>query len=244
MARRPDREHGVEAFEEIESLVERSARWVAEHPTPVLVALAVLLAGTALFAGARGWGERGERRASEAVAEAREGFLRAMGAEPGAVSFSEPANAETARRAREEYAARFAEAATAHPGTAAAVEGWLEAGNLRNELGQGDAAIEAWERAVAEAPAGSALRGLALERLARGREAKGDFTGAAAAFEEAANAADFPLRHYAMADAARAYVLAGERQRAVALAERLDAEAPELRLPEHVKARLAELRAR
>jgi tetratricopeptide (TPR) repeat protein len=239
-----DREQGVEVFEEVESLVERGARWVAEHPTPVLVVLALLLALTATVAGVRWWQERGERRASASVADAREGFLRAMGAPPGAVTFAEPANPETARKAREEYAARFAEAATAHPGTAAAVEGWLEAGSLREALGEREAALEAWQRAVDEAPAGSALRGLALERLARGREAQGDFAGAGAAFEEASGLADFPLRHYAMADAARAFALAGERDRAVALAERLHSEAPELRLPDHLKARLDELRAR
>lgn len=244
MARRLDREQGVEAFEEIESLVERAARWVAEHPLPVLVALGILLSGTAVVAAARWWNERGEQQASAAMAEARDGFLRAMGAEPGAVSFAEPANAETARQARETYAARFAEAAAAHAGTAAAVEGWIEAGNLREVLGAHDAALEAWQRAVENAPEHSALRGLALERLARGREAKGDFAGAAAAFEEATGILDFPLRHFAMADAARTYALAGERERAVALADRVDAEAPELRLPDHLKTRLAELRAR
>jgi tetratricopeptide (TPR) repeat protein len=244
MARRPDREQGVEAFEEIESLVERAARWVAGQPVPVMIALGILLSGTAVVAAARWWNERGEQQGSAAVAEARDGFLRAMGAEPGAVTFAEPANADTARKAREESAARFAEAAAAHAGTAAAVEGWIEAGNLREALGERDAALEAWQRAVDEAPAHSALRGLALERLARGREAKGDFAGAAAAFEEASAILDFPLRYHAMADAARSYALADQRDRAVALAERLDAEAPELRLPDHLKSRLAELRAR
>ena len=94
-----------------------------------------------------------------------------------------------------------------------------------------------------QAPAASALRGLALERLARGREATGDFAGAAAAFEEASAIADFPLRYYALADAARTRMLAGERDRAAALAERLQNEAPDLRLPDHVKTRLDELRA-
>lgn len=239
-----DREQGVEVFEEVESLVERAARWVAGHPVPVVAVLGLVLALTAAVAAVRGWRERGERLASEAVAEVREGFLRAMGAPPGAVSFTEPANPELARKAREEYAGRFAEAAQAHGGRAAAVEGWLEAGNLREALGDRDGALEAWQRAVDESPAGSALRGLALERLARGREAKGDFRGAGDAFEAASRIADFPLRHHALADAARAFALAGELDRAVALAERVQSEAPGLRLPEHVKARLDELRAR
>jgi len=243
MARGAD-QRGVEAFEEIESLVERIARWVAQNPGPVLGFVAAVLLVTAGIGATRWWTERREARASEAVAEVRESFLRAMGAPPGAVTFSEPANPETARKAREEHAARFAEAASAHEGTAAAVEAWLEAGNLREALGDRAAALEAWQRGVDQADAGSALRGLALARLARGREAAGDAAGAAAAFEEAAAIEAFPLRHHALADAARTRLQAGERERAVAHAQRLATEAPELRLPEHLKALLAELRAR
>ena len=175
----------------------------------------------------------------------REGFLQAMGAPPGAGSFTEPANAETARKAREEFAASFAKVAEAHPGTAGAVEAWLEAGNLREQLGQagrGHRGVEAGGggSAARRAP----LRGLALERLATGYESKGAFAEAGAAHEEAAGIAAFPLRHYAMADAARCFAAAGERDRAVALADRVLSEAPDLQLPDHVRSRLDELHTR
>ena len=217
---------------------------MGENPAAFLLIVAGILALTGAVGLARWWGERGELRASEAVAEVREGFLQAMGAPPGAGSFTEPANAETARKAREEFAASFAKVAEAHPGTAGAVEAWLETGNLQEQLGQEDAAIEAWKRAVAEAPAASPIRGLALERLATGYESKGAFAEAGAAHEQAAGIAAFPLRHYAMADAARCFAAAGERDRAVALADRVLSEAPDLPLPDHVRSRLDELHTR
>jgi len=234
----------AEAAPDIGNALDRASHWVTENPAAFLLIVGLILALTGAFGIARWWGERGELRASEAVAGVRAGFLKAMGAPPGASSFTEPANAETARKAREEAAAGFAKVAEEHRGTAAAVEAWLEAGNLREQLGDRDAALEAWKQAVADAPAGTALRGLALERLATGYESKGAFAEAGAAHEEAANIASFPLRHYAMADAARSFAAAGDRDRAVALADRVVSEAPDLDLPDHVRSRLDELRAR
>jgi tetratricopeptide (TPR) repeat protein len=234
----------AESAPDIGSVLDRASHWVGENPAAFLLIVAAILALTGAVGFGRWWGERGELQASEAVAAARAEFLRAMGAPAGAASFTEPANAETARAAREAAAQRFAEVAEAHPGTTAAVEAWIETGNLREQLGQADPAIEAWKRAVAEAPKGEALRGLALERLATGYEAKGALAEAGAAHEEAANIAAFPLRHFAMADAARCFASAGERERAVALADRVLSEAPDLEFPDHVQSRLDELRAR
>lgn len=228
---------------DIEGVVDRAARWVGENPGPFLGAIALVLALTGGIATARWWSERGTLAASEAVADVRAGFLNAMGAPAGVMTFTEPANPETGHRARQEYAARFAEVAAAHRGTAAAVEAWIEAGNLREQLGESDAALEALQRAVTEAPSGSPLRGLALARLASSYEGRGASRDAAASYEEAAGIAAFPLRHFAMADAARTYAIAGEHDRAVALADRVASEAPDLELPEPLRARLEELRA-
>jgi tetratricopeptide (TPR) repeat protein len=234
----------AESAPDIGNTLDRASQWVGDNPAAFLLIVATILALTGAVGLTRWWGERGEVSASEAVAGVRAGFLAAMGAPPGASSFSEPANAETARRAREEFAGKFSAAAEEHPGTAAAVEAWIESGNLREQLGDRDAALEAWKRAVADAGAGTPLRGLALARLATGYESKGAFAEAGAAHEEAANIASYPLRHYAMADAARCFAAAGERDRAVALAERVASEAPDLKLPDHLQSRLDELRAR
>jgi tetratricopeptide (TPR) repeat protein len=242
MTRRRDHEL-AEELPDLGSGLDRAAQWVTENPAPVLVVLALVLAVAAGIGGARWWKERAELRGAEAVGEVRAGFLQAMGAAPGSTRFTEPANPEVARQAREAFAARFAEAAAAHAGTGAAVDAWIQAGNLREQLGQADAALEAWQRAVTEAPARSALRGLALERLAVGYESRGAWAEAGARHEEAAGIAAFPLRHFALADAARCFAEAGDAARAKSLADRVLAEAPEAELPEFLRARLDAIRA-
>jgi hypothetical protein len=96
---------------------------------------------------------------------------------------------------------------------------------------------------VDAAKKGTPLRGLALERLAAGYENRGSWAEAAAAHEEASAIESFPLRYFAMANAARSFAAAGERETAVALAARVGTEAPELELPEALSAKLDELRA-
>ena len=52
------------------------------------------------------------------------------------------------------------------------------------------------------------------------------------------------FRNAALGDAAQYYAEAGDADRAVALLDRIAAEAPETILPDHVRARLRELRIR
>ena len=52
----------------------------------------------------------------------------------------------------------------------------------------------------------------------------------------------YPLRHWALAEAARCLQLAGEIERAREIALRLATDAPELMLPQQLGAMLAELR--
>ena len=54
---------------------------------------------------------------------------------------------------------------------------------------------------------------------------------------------EFPLRFWALADAARCFARAGEPVTALALLERVENEAPEMKLPAHLRALLRELRA-
>jgi predicted negative regulator of RcsB-dependent stress response len=218
------------------------AAWVAHHRAGVGSAVGLLLLAAA------GWGlyehatAQRATEASAALARLEAEYRLAMGAAPNDMEVPEPANPETARQVRQEHAQRLWEVAQDHSGTAAAVVAGLEAGNRLDEAGDPDAAFNAWEEARRQAPRGSVLRGLVAVRLARAYEQVGRFEEAAGAFEEASEIDDFPLRHYALADAARCYANAGDRGRATALAFRLDAEAPKLNLPEHVRARLQELR--
>jgi hypothetical protein len=52
----------------------------------------------------------------------------------------------------------------------------------------------------------------------------------------------YPLRHWALAQAARCFQQAGELARARELALLVDTDSPELMLPQHLSTMLAELR--
>jgi tetratricopeptide (TPR) repeat protein len=244
VSRRDDSRKATETLQEIEGVLDRAAGWVASNPKLVLLLLGAVVGTAALVGGAQWWIERGKLSASGAVAEVTHDYFEAMGATPGAVTVPEPANPETARAAREKYAAKFAEVAEAHSGSAAAVEAWIEAGNLREQLGDPDGALAAWESAAQSAPAGSAVGGLALARLAAGFESADRWSEAADAWEKAGGIDAYPLRHEALAFAARARVEAGEPERAIALYDRIEADAPDFDLPPHLVAQRDELRAR
>jgi Tfp pilus assembly protein PilF len=80
-------------------------------------------------------------------------------------------------------------------------------------------------------------------RLGYLHEDAGRWAEAAAAHAAAAEVPEYPLRTWALADAARCELKAGRRAEALALYDRLQAEAPDLALPEHEAAQLRELRA-
>lgn len=244
MSRRDDARKATETLKEIEGVLDRAAGWVAANPKPVLIVLGIVVGGAALVGGTQWWVKREKLAASGAVAQVTHDYFEAMGASPGAVTVPEPANPETARAAREEYAAKFAEAAEAHAGSAAATDAWIEAGNLREQLDDADGALAAWETAASSAAAGSPVRGLALARLAAGYEGAARWSDAAEAWEQAGGIATYPLRHEALAFAARANVEAGEPERAMALYDRIETAAPDFDLPPHLVAQRDELRAR
>ena len=237
------RREAADPIDELSSRVEQVAGWVARHRRVALVGAALVLLAAA------GWGAwetlatRRELRASAALSRAQADWRRAMGAAPDAREVTEPANPELAARARRDSAQTLLAIAEESSGTRAAVVAALLAGNRLWELGDPQAALDAWESARRGAPADSSLRALVLLRLAEAHEAQGRFGEAAAAFEEAGAIEAYPLRYAALGDAARCFAEAGDAGRALALFDRIEAEAPETILPDHVRARLRELRA-
>lgn len=239
--RHPESNPAAEALEELEHLGDRIGHFVAENPRPVMAVIgAVLLAG-ALAGGIITWQNRRDEKAVAAFEAVRTAYLEAMGAGVGAVEIPEPANPETAKRVRAEYAERFAGVAEAHGGTTAATLARLEAADLRQALGESDAALEGWRQAAASAGSESALRAMLEERIAHAEEAAGRFAEAAAAWTQAGEADEYPLRWIALGHAARCWLEAGDPDKARALFGRIQKESPETRLPEHVAARLREL---
>jgi tetratricopeptide (TPR) repeat protein len=110
-----------------------------------------------------------------------------------------------------------------------------------DNAGDAAGAFAARELAATSAPHGSGAAAIAWSRYGVALEAKGKLEAAAEAFGRAGEI-DSPGQVLALADAARCWAQAGQRERALsayARAEKLGADA----IPQHVKQRLLELRA-
>ena len=233
----------VETLEEIESMAERMAQWIADHAQLVVVAIAVLLVSVGAIQVYRSHAVGVANEASNALAEVRDAYFVAMGASAGSRQIPELANPASQAGVREEFIKHFAEVAESNAGTVQAALAWLESGNLLGEIGEPEAAIDAWRKGLEEASGHAAIRGTLLVRIASELEDHGDWKDAGDSHAEAGELEAFPLRYWAMADAARCFDRAGEPARALELLERVKADAPGMRLPDHVRARMNELRA-
>ncbi len=221
----------ADVFDEFESSAERLADWVRRHALVLGVGLLAVIAGVW---GAQLWLRAGEARegaASAALAEVRGEYLIAMGGDPGSFEPPELANPEAARQIRTEFAERFRGVANAHGGTVSGTLASLQA----LELGETEpeATLAGLEAALETAPDNPTLRAIVLQRIAQTHEAAGRLAEAAAAYESAGAIAAFPLHVFALAEAARCYADAGEPERALALYDRIEAEAPDFALPDH-----------
>ena len=114
----------------------------------------------------------------------------------------------------------------------------LEAGKPQHQLGQPEEALATFERGLAEIRPDDAVRAFVLSRQAAVHEDQGQYAEAAAAYEQAAAVTAYPLRFDALADAARTWAQAGDRERALAAYARIEAEAPDYRVAPYIEARL------
>jgi predicted negative regulator of RcsB-dependent stress response len=241
MARKPPA--ASETLDEIQSAADRMANWIRANLVLVSISVVGLLAliGTASLVSSSRSGK--EEDASIALAETRVAYLAAMGAGPDAIEVPELASVEAARRIRAEYGARFEAIAEEHAGTVAAAMARMEVAQLALDAGDQEQALAIFEQTLEDGAGGDRLHGLVLQRLAQALEDAERWEEAAARHQQAAELPGYPLRHWALADAARCRATAGDRGAARALYERLKSAAPELRLPEHQRAAMRELSA-
>ena len=87
------------------------------------------------------------------------------------------------------------------------------------------------------------IRAFAQVRIGAAQEAAGRFAEAGDAYAAAGEITGYPLRFDALADAARSYSRAGNRDGALAAFTRIEMEAPDYQLPPYLRARRAELRS-
>jgi predicted negative regulator of RcsB-dependent stress response len=243
VARHQESNQAEETLHQIEEGFDKLAHWTSENRVVLAIVVGVVLlaaAGADLYRSHR---ESAGDEASAALAQVRSDYLAAMGAEPGAMTFVEPANPEVARSTRERFVKEFESVGHEHAGTTAGALALLEAGSIHQELGAPHLAEEDWQAGLESTPEGSSLRALILQRLARAKEDAGDWAAAAETHERAARIQDYPDHWTALADAARCYLDADDVDKALALFGELEAGEALDRVPAPTVARLREARA-
>ena len=234
----------ADTLEELESVGERLAQWVGANPAIVLGIAGAILLGAAGFGGYRAFSSSQADKASASLAKLHGEFVAAMGGKVTEVEVPEPANPETAKATRTEYADKYLALAKEWSGTPTAALSLLEAGELFTKLGNPDRALEVLLQALEQAPADSPIRAVVASQIAHLQEGKGDFEAAARSHETAAAVPGFPLHTDALAQAARCWAEAGKPDQALAIYQRLRSDSPDLKLAPHIEARLQEIEAR
>jgi hypothetical protein len=230
-------------IEEIEGAADRLARWIADNAWLVGGLLVIVLGTAAAWGGYRSWSQGREDAASNALDRVQTAYLMAFGAQPGAIEEPELANPAAAMAIREEYVAEFNAVAEEHSGTVAGTLALFEAAELLNRLGRPGETEEIWRQALASASGNPGLRGILQQRIAQAHEEHQAWAKAAEAHEQAGRTEGYALRYDALLDAARCFAAAGEKERALALYEEVEREAPDLGLPDHLRTQFRELRA-
>jgi hypothetical protein len=136
-SRGPSKDSPLERFE---ARAQHVFDWIGAHPRQVLGGIggAVLLG--LLVTGIYEWNERRQDAAHEALAKVERRFAEEFAGDPRVAILPEPANADQARRAREDALAGFLAVADAHSGSRAADFAQLRAAEMEVDLGQLDAA--------------------------------------------------------------------------------------------------------
>lgn len=238
------KDHPADTLEELESLGERMAQWVGANPILVLGIAGLVLALAAGVGGYRAYAHSRADRASAALAALHSEYVVAMGGKATDTEVPEPANPETAKTVRTDFAARYEQLAKEWSGTPTGSLALLEAGELREKLGDGSKALELWLSAAQTAAADSPVLGVIQSRIGHFEEDRGDFEAAARAHEAAANVVGYPLHAEALAATARTWAEAGKPEQALAAYRQLKADAPEYQIPPYIEARLTEIESR
>jgi tetratricopeptide (TPR) repeat protein len=245
LARKSNKRHpdsAAQALDQMESRGDQLTNWAAENAMLLLSVAAGILVVAAIWGFATQRSRSVEDASGAALAQVLDDYRTAMGATPGNIEITEPANPETGRRVRSDFVERFEAVASEHTATTAGALALLEAGKLQQELGEDQSALATLGRGIEGLSEDEPVRGFLLMRVGGVHEAEDAWNLAGEAYASAAQIEGFPLRYEALADAARSYAQAGDRERALGAFAQLETEAPDYRVAPYVESRLAELR--
>lgn len=239
------KESAAVALDQLETRSGDLAQWISDNPLPILAGAGTILAIAAVYTLASSGIDTAKHEASAAIAVAKSEYRSAMGgAYSGTVEIPEPANPEIARSTRLEYIERFQGLAAEQAGNEMGSYAWVQAGSLQADQGDLEGALESFEQALEPFDKSEAMRGIILARIAVIHEQLGDLASAAAAHLEASEITSYPLRYFALLNAARNQAEAGQTDAAIVSFDRVTQESPDLRIPEHTQAMLMELKAK
>ena len=244
MARRkrpkPQPNSAAQTLDALETTGDRLANWISENPLPILAVGVGILVIAGIWAVFSQEDNEADLAASTQLTATQAAYRSAMGADANAIDIPEPANRDAAQSIREEAILDYDRVSADNPGTVAAAVAQLQAGKLEQDLENLAAARSHYQSGLDRTPPGNALAAFFWVRLASIAEAENDPAGAADAYVQAANVPDYPLSHTARMDAIRCYLEAGDPKAAAVIHDQLQVQVPDIQLPPHVAAELAE----
>jgi tetratricopeptide (TPR) repeat protein len=203
------------AAEGFQATLEQGFEWINANARLVLVVLGTFIAVGGLSALVYELVQTRAENALGALAEVERRFAIAMGARPGASLIPEPANAEQAKRAREEALAGFQQVSQQHAGSLASHAAEIRSAELEIDLGRVEAALERLRALIAGMRADDAERAVALRLVGYVLEELERPLEAAEAYAEAGDVSTYRARPAAWALAGDSFARAGQLERAV-----------------------------
>jgi tetratricopeptide (TPR) repeat protein len=230
-----------EALAQIETHGDKLAEWVGKNSQQVVIALVAVL----LVAGGVSLAKVNNRDKQDAAFAAVGAVDSEFKAESNLINelgeSAQLANPESLKELRDTYAEKYEAAAAEHPNTTAGAMALFQAGVLKSQSDDEEAAVEKWEAALEEASGNAKLEALFGTRLASSYETLDRWEDAAKLYENLASEDSVYGEKRALADAARCYQHAGDEENANRLIEGLRGEEDLDGLPPHVKAKIQAL---
>lgn len=208
----------------------RSFAWCKENRSKVVAGTLGVVAVVALALGTRAYLQWEENKSSRELwphlNRAREILQAPSAAEPEKLA------------AIEQFLAAHA---NSHPDTKATVYSRYYLGSIAFIRGNYDLAVSQFQAGIATGKEAGIMKFLLRQGIASSLEAKGDFTGAAAAYRNAATFADGEMKTQARLGEARILALSGKSAEAGALYRLILKEAPGTPFRDLVEIRLAQM---
>lgn len=241
--KKPVQESASAALDEIQTRGEDLSEWISENPLPILAVGGAILLIAAIYGFASSGAEGAAHAVSADIAAVKNEFRQAMGGSyAGALNIPEPANPEAARTTRERYLERFQKLAADNADSEMGSYALIQAGTIQSALEDSDGALASYEQALEPYDESAPMRGVLLERIALLHEERGDAEAAIKRHLEASDVTGYPLRYFALLNAARLQAESGQADAAIASFDRITNESPDLLMPEHTESMLRELK--